>query len=657
MVYWDENMINKSGSPLSSPPSTPESERESQLSQKSPSTGSSRAPSTILTPSSDDRTNLVALPLQLPDLLGRLLRLRASTETTPVPIDPTPTAPIPSLPPLPSVTRKEPQTPSPTTIIDEISRELPVGIELHRAYHYQVPFEKKARLNLIVVKLYCPTELEHKLDEWRRRMDERFESVTILIRRVTVDRNIHSHLKNRFRTKTVLTNTSRTTLKTMMDSLCGAQPSAATATRPKLPRRENLTDVPFVAIDRFGTSDAEDLVHAQWQNGELTFRAAYINATDFVQPGSKIDKFALRVGSTLYGRALAIPTLGSTLAYGPVSFLEGVARPAWVVEGRLTPFERKTNSGKTRIEYTLRYRVRSANVMNHKNVDPKEPIDSATDERVSRCLAALADAARILERRRTAKPSLLRIEGEDAASKVLAEIMIESKRILAQYLGGYRNVPTIFRVHTKPSAQVVSSFVEQLSALGIPAQSGDFDQPGEFAGILRALENQNSHEAQALLNSLIDTYLLRSQYSTRNDGHFGLRLDCYLEVKPRDASGLANQYQLAALFEGREPLSATEMARRAATLNEKRWRRDELNYKLRFLEMLHQKLEDVGTKAFFGKVVREGDRPYIEVEGFSKWGMLHGRIPEVPLPKDAPVVVTLKGFHLRYMRFIFELLQ
>ncbi len=656
-------MINKSGSEPSSARETLDSKRESELSKNSSSSDPSarnndlQSPSRISVTPSDERKNVVDLPLRLPDLLGGILRQRATiapitnlrslipAETQ---VAATPVAPI---------TKKDPQTPSPAAIIEEISRELPVGIELHRTYHYQVPFEKKARLDLFVVKLYCPTELEHKLDVWRRRMDDRFDSVTILVRRVTVDRNIHSHLKNRFRSKTVLTNASRPVLKSMLDSLCGAQPSAPTATRPHLPKREDLTDVPFVAIDRFGTSDAEDLVHAQWQNGTLTFRAAYINATDFVHPGSQIDKFALRVGSTIYGRTLAIPTLGSKLAYGPVSFVEGAARPAWVIEGRLTPYERKTNSGKTRTEYTLRYKVRSAYVVNHKNVDPKEPIDAATDERVSRCLAALTDAARILERRRTAKPSLLRIEGEDAASKVLAEIMIESKRILAQFLGSYRKAPTIFRVHTKPAAQVVSSFVEKLGALGIPAHAGDFDKPSEFAGILRALENQNTPPAQALLNSLIDTYLLRSHYSTNNDGHFGLRLDGYLEIKPRDASGLANQYQLAALFEGREPLSEAEMARRATTLNEKRWRRDEVNYKLRFLEMLHDKLQHVGNKAFFGKVAREGGRPYIEVEGFSKWGMLHGRIPEAPLAKDSPVVVTLKGFHLRYMRFIFELLQ
>jgi hypothetical protein len=626
----------------------------SPLAPTHPTTSSESLHTALLNPGREDTAGSVDLGLRLPDLLSRLAAINLSRAQQLPTIEDAPSAlpPLPSLSPRPN---KAPNHPSPATVIEEIGRELPVGIELHRSYHYQVPFAKKGRLDLIIVKLYCPEELEHKLEDWRRRVDERYESVTILVRRVSVDQGIQSHLKNRFKSRSVLTDSVRGTLKIMMEELCGRQPGSGTAARQRPPRREDLTDVPFVAIDRHGTRDAEDLVHAEWKKGSLYFRAAYINATDFVRPGSNIDKFALRVGATIYGRAISIATLGSELAHGAVSFIEGLPRPAWVVEGRLTPFQKRSESGKSRTDYALRYRVRSAYVINHRNIDPTQPLDTTGSDSIARCLAGLTDAARILERRRTSKPSLLRIEGEDAASKVLAEIMIESKRILARYLGEHRKAPTIYRVHTKPSAQVVASFVEKLGALGIPAHVDDLEKPSEFAGILRSLEARNSEDAQSLLNSLIDTYLLRSQYSTQNEGHFGLRLDEYLEIKPRDASGLANQYQLAALFEKRELLSEKEMHRRASTLNEKRWRRDELNYKLRFLEMLHDKLEHVKNRVFFAKMAGDGDRPYVEVEGFSKWGLLHGRISSVPLPQDAPVVVTLKGFHLRYMRFIFEL--
>ncbi len=600
-------------------------------------------------------TRISELPLSLPPL----------PQLSPVSYvkqDKAPLSPLESLT-APELGRLSPKRPSKTTaltpqqVIAALHRELPVGLELHRAYHYQVPFSKKSRLDVVVLKLYCPPELEQKLTEWRLRMDDRFDSVTILVRRVTVDQNMVNHLRNRFRETSLLTDASVPTLRDMISSICGSRPTPPIIISAHQQCREDLTAIPFVAIDRPGTRDVEDLLHAERKpNGEVIWRAAFINATGYVEPGSQLDRYALRVGSTIYGRSTTIPTLGDYLSHDLLSFRVGALRPAWVIEGRLTPRHVTTSSGRTRVEYTLQYKVRSGVVINRESIDPAGPIDTtAGGDAISKSLSALAEVSRILEQRRTSHPSLLRIEGEGAANKIVAETMIESKRILAQFLGNRHGVPTIYRVHHKPSAEVVNSFVKDLGDLGIPASPPDFENPAEFAGILRSLENVESPDAQILLNTLIDTYLLRSMYSTKNEGHFGLRLDGYLEIKPRDASGLANQFQLSALFDGRAPLSALEMSRRAAVLNEKRWRRDELNYKLRFLEMLHGHLSDVDSKTFLASVVKtKKTTPYLEVDGFSKWGVLDG-VPEGEfLEKGAPVAVTLKGFDLNRMRFRFE---
>ena len=100
------------------------------------------------------------------------------------------------------------------------------------------------------------------------------------------------------------------------------------------------------------------------------------------------------------------------------------------------------------------------------------------------------------------------------------------------------------------------------------------------------------------------------------------------------------------------------MSRRAAVLNEKRWRRDELNYKLRFLEMLQGHLAHVDSKTFLAIVVKtKKTSPYLEVEEFSKWGVLDG-VPEgEQLETGAPVAVKLKGFDLNRMRFRFEYIR
>jgi exoribonuclease R len=169
------------------------------------------------------------------------------------------------------------------------------------------------------------------------------------------------------------------------------------------------------------------------------------------------------------------------------------------------------------------------------------------------------------------------------------------------------------------------------------------------------LESRRDPASQALLNDLLDTFLLRTLYGTENYGHFGLRLDSYAEFKPRDASGIANQLQLDAIWEGHEPLSYEEVLNRANVLNEKRWRRDERGYKLRFYEMLHDNLALEGTVCVGTVAAISSKRILVDMPGFSKWVLLEGAEADSTLEVGSPVTATLRGFNLRHARFAFTL--
>ena len=157
-----------------------------------------------------------------------------------------------------------------------------------------------------------------------------------------------------------------------------------------------------------------------------------------------------------------------------------------------------------------------------------------------------------------------------------------------------------------------------------------------------------------------------------------------------------------------------EIERRLRTINDKRWKRDEKHYKLRFFEMLEEKLGLVGSlflgevaqveqrvvlykngapwnvtpgvhelpnlemlstwEAYLKSVASGGDSAgtapaplmdgvearvepgplHVQVEGFSKWGIVL-RSSGLSLRRGDPVAVTLKGFNLKDMRFEFEL--
>lgn len=544
-----------------------------------------------------------------------------------------------------------------TDILSEIKQTLPIGIELHRSYHYVVPLGKKRKLSLIVLKLHCPDEHTDKLNNWREDIANSLDMVTILVRRVKSEQNIQSNLQAEFRETKLLTETARPKLDQILQSLCGSPPEYHPNLSNQRGRRENLSEIPFIAIDRADTRDIEDLIHAEKKStGTLVWRTAFISATDEVHPGSAIDKYALRVAATIYGRHRTITTLGAHLSHDTVSFLPGQLRPAWIVEGWLIPYEAVTIKGKRPFtHYDLQYKVRYGDVINHRSIDPADSSLSGRDSDINKSIACLAEVARILQQKRSAQPSLLRVDGEGAIQQILAEIMIESKRLLSEFLGKICEMPIIYRVHQRPSREVIEQFNMALEELQIPHALEDFEDPSQFAGILQSLESRHDPESQALLNNLLDTFLLRTLYSPENFGHYGLRLESYAEFKPRDASGLANQFQLAAVFEHTQPLSYEEMLERANLLNEKRWRRDERTFRLIFFEMLYEKLALVGSICV-GTIaeVRPG-RIYVDIQGFSKWGILQGAQEEdTTLDVGAPVVATLVGFSLEQMRFVFS---
>jgi hypothetical protein len=530
------------------------------------------------------------------------------------------------------------------SVVEEINRSLPPGIELYRSYRYQMPLMRNT-FDLVVLKLNLPDHMEGKLTEWRRGIEERYPSTTILIKRVEVDQNLQNNLRSKFRGSELIGPSAIPVLQEMIGTLCGNQPPPAFIEHFPRPTRENLQAVPFIAVDRPTTVDQEDLIYGEKKaDGTLVLRTAFIDITDEIAPGSESDKYALRVGNTVYGRLRAIAPVGATLFGGAASFRVGEPRPAWVIECRISPFHERTEF----------FKVRRAMVINHANLDPSQPADIKRSPEIAKNLSALAEITNILEHRRNSRSSFIRIDGEGSAARIVSETMIHSKRLLAKFLGQHPTAPAIYRVHQKPSADTVDECVKELNELKIPAEATDFESPLSFAGILRSLEENPSPSARSLSNKLLDMFLLRTQYSPRNVGHYGLRLSEYLEIKPRDATGIANQHQLNAIFTGGRPLSETEVVRRATALNDKRWSRDERMYKLRFLEMLTERLGEVGN-TFLAEAARLGNGPsYFQVDTFSKWGFVRDRQAPYLTPGDL-VALKLEGFHLPTMRFEFSL--
>jgi hypothetical protein len=614
-------------------------------------------------------------------------------------------APPMGAPPIVAQSLKAPQKPRKPVkpnIIEEINKTVPTGFELHRSSRFQVG----STFEVVMLKIHVPPHLEPKLKEWRQGLEDRFPLTSIFIRRVAVDQNLSNHLRSQFRQQEIISDEARPQLSHMIDHLCGRPPPAALQPRSIIPFRENFQEIPFIAIDRPEVQNREDLIYGERkQDGTLVLKVAIIDITDYILPGSEQDRYALRVGNDYYGRTRSISTIGTTLSRGKGSFTLGEVRPAWVAEMRISPKDGVI---------TRSFKLRRAWVRNHANVNPEEPFDVKAQPELAPIIASLADITRLLEQQRISKSKMISIDAEGTTNRIVAETMIAANEQISEYIENKLKIPAGYIVHQQPTPEDHQSWLSALHELGIPASIEDFKDPWNTLGILRSLEEHNSPLARSLENNILDISMVRSVVSSRKTKHVGLRLNGYTRLKPREALGILNQLALDAAFVGLPGVTGEEIDRRLRTINDNRWKRDEKHYKLRFLEMLEEKLALVGhlflaeVSHIDAQVVFEKDglplspqpetpetpsaeviaawerhlkrsrvnpgpgdsappplpegvtaklvhgNVHVQVEGFSKWGIIKDT-KELDLKPGDPVAVVLKGFNLKSARFEFEL--
>ncbi len=537
---------------------------------------------------------------------------------------------------------------------EEIRRTLPLEVSLLRPVHYRMSLPH-GRMDFVVLRVHVPPHKEADLRQWREHF-EREHGVSVFFSRYDGFKGIQAQLKHATECVNLLTRRNAPAIEQCIEAICGEPPSENGAS-PEVRKscgRQDLQHIRFVALDADGVGDREDLIYAErLSSGNIRVLVAFIDVTDFVEPGSERDRFAQRVGHTIYGSRRTYPTLGRKLAHTLAHFALNEVRPAWVAEIIL--------DGVTGEDLTSHWpRVLRADVKAHTYMNPEEfarNVGQARSEHAE-ITNTIALASSLLHQQRMNSHRLLRIDGDSVGHEVLAEMMIAAKTTIGRFLDR-TGMPAIWRVHAAPSAEQKQGFVQQLQKLSIPASESHFDDPLSFAVLLRSLEDLESPVARALARQILDTFLLKTTFSTRNEGHYGLGLSHYLEIKPRDASGIRNQHQLDAAFgEGKEiPLADLEHC--ALWRNARKVRDDERRYKLRFFEMLGERLQS--DSVIHEVTVREERKNFVlvDVPGFSRWGYISkprrmAGEERAAMPPGFTFQAALDGFSVERMRFKFS---
>jgi ribonuclease R len=313
-----------------------------------------------------------------------------------------------------------------------------------------------------------------------------------------------------------------------------------------LPSPDTLTDlrdIPFVTIDPPDAKDHDDAVWAAPDDdkknpGGWVVRVAIADVSNFVHPGSEMDKEARKRGNSIYFPDRVVPMLPKRISNNLCSLREGEDKACLCVTMVFN-----AGGGKTGHEFSrglMRSRARLSYAQAQAAIDGQTdettaPIVETVLQPLWQAYGALAAARdkrapldldlpeRKIKLDKTGQVEAITIPPRLEAHRLIEECMIQANVAAAETLEAQKS-PLIYRVHDAPSKEKLWALREFLVTLSIDLPKSGRLKPEQFNLIL-------AQARVADMVQLVSEVVLRSQaqaeYSAANFGHFGLNLRRY----------------------------------------------------------------------------------------------------------------------------------
>ena len=302
--------------------------------------------------------------------------------------------------------------------------------------------------------------------------------------------------------------------------------------------REDLRDLPIVAIDPADARDHDDAVWAAPDEDPANqggFRAivAIADVSYYVRDGGALDREARRRGNSVYFPDRVVPMLPEELSAGVCSLKAGEDRAAMACHlvidkhGKVTSwrFTRALVRLKGNIAYEAAQTMVDAGVGEHlpaltnlwacwrllaKARDGRAPLALELPERQ----VILDEAGNIAE---------IRVRERLDAHRLIEDYMIAANVAAAKALEAKKS-HVMYRIHEAPSREKLVSLKDYLATFGQNFTLGQVITPATFNRLIDGFSGDDRLDE-------IMTAILRSQtqayYGPANSGHFGLALGSY----------------------------------------------------------------------------------------------------------------------------------
>ncbi len=311
-----------------------------------------------------------------------------------------------------------------------------------------------------------------------------------------------------------------------------AEAQAATELALSEEKREDLRDLPIVAIDPADARDHDDAIWAE-PDGEGGFKAlvAIADVSYYVRPGGALDKEARKRGNSVYFPDRVVPMLPEILSADVCSLREGEDRAAMACHLRINSKGKITS-----------HRFTRAIVRIHHNIAYEDAQAAVDGDNTPEFLGNLWAAWKVLAAARAARDPLdldlperrvvLNEQGQIAeiavrerldAHRVVEDFMIAANVAAAQALEA-KSSPVVYRVHETPSREKLVALRDYLETFGQKLALGQVITPSLFNRMLKDVsdEDEKAQVMEAVLRTQMQAY-----YGPANSGHFGLALGSY----------------------------------------------------------------------------------------------------------------------------------
>ena len=306
--------------------------------------------------------------------------------------------------------------------------------------------------------------------------------------------------------------------------------------------RIDLQAIPFVTIDGADARDFDDAVWAEpdtnsSNKGGFHVMVGIADVSWYVRGGSALDRDAWTRGNSVYFPDRVIPMLPFELSNGVCSLNPNEPRAAIVCEAWID------QQGRKRKHRFVRALIRSVRRLTYDDVqtalEGKQKIVGLETQ-----IEALKNVYTVLKKQRDKRGVIeidvpeqeiklnkqgqviqVRNRVQTESMQLIEELMIMANVAAAETLEE-KGMPTMYRVHDKPSGEKLSMLNAFLSSIGLSGKHPLTEQSHakDFNQILTKAAGSSKDFA-------INEFVLRSQsqaiYSPENIGHFGLSLERY----------------------------------------------------------------------------------------------------------------------------------